>query len=84
MLKKSKRLSAAEVKEVLKRGRSMRVGAYVAKLLPSSTPLRVAVIIPKKAAPKATTRNTLRRAAYRNLKTLPLPEKGLLALFVRP
>jgi len=84
MLKKSRRLGAAEVKEVLKRGRSVRVGPYSAKLLASPAPLRLAVIIPRKSAPKAVTRNKLRRAAYLKLEMLPLPERGSLAVFVRP
>jgi RNase P protein component len=84
MFKKKRRLNAREVREVLKRGRSMRVGPYQAKFLSSETPLKVAVIVPKKGAPKATTRTTLKRRAFLALETLPLPAEGALAVFVRP
>lgn len=83
MLPKRLRLSAAEVKEVLARGKSMRVGAYTAKYLAGRSPLGVAVIVSKKVARKATTRNSLRRKAYRDLASVALPAGGSLALFVR-
>jgi ribonuclease P protein component len=83
MLPKRLRLSAAEVKEVLAKGKSTRVGPYAGKLLAGRAPLGVAVIVSKKTARKATDRNTLRRKAYRDLEKLQLPQSGSLALFVR-
>ncbi|MEK7108946.1 MAG: ribonuclease P protein component [Patescibacteria group bacterium] len=83
MLPKKKRLSAAEVREVLARGKSLRVGPYAGKFLDGRTPLGLAVIVSKKVAPKAVVRNRLRRKVYRELKQLTLPSKGSLALFVR-
>ena len=83
MLPKRSRLSAAEVKEVLARGTSKRVGSYSAKFLPGRTTLGVAVIVSKKVAAKATERNRLRRAVYHELGRLDLPPSGALALFVR-
>jgi ribonuclease P protein component len=83
MLPRSRRLRAHEVAEVLKRGRTVRVGPYQGKLLAASHALRVAVIVPKRVARKATARNALRRAAYRSLASLSLPSEGLLAVFVQ-
>lgn len=83
MLPKSKRLSAAEVREVLARGKTFRVGPYTGKLLAGRAVLGVAVIVSKKVARKATSRNTLRRKAYLELESLPLPTSGSLALFVK-
>jgi RNase P protein component len=84
MLPKRSRLGAHEVKEVLARGTSMRIGRFAGKYLPGRTPLGVAVIVSKKTARLATRRNSLRRAAYRELRGLELPRAGSLALFVRP
>lgn len=83
MFPKRLRLSAAEVREVLQKGKALKVGPYAGKLLAGRTPLGVAVIVSKKVARKATTRNSLRRKAYRELESLTLPHSGSLALFVR-
>ena len=83
MFPKRKRLTAAEVREVLAKGKALKVGPYAGKLLPGRKTLGVAVIVPKKVARKATTRNSLRRKAYRELERLVLPHSGSLALFVR-
>lgn len=83
MLPKRLRLSAAEVKEVLAKGKSLKIGPYSGKLLEGRAPLGVAVIVSKKVARKATARNTLRRKAYKDLEHLTLPASGSLVLFVR-
>lgn len=83
MLPKRLRLRSAEVKEVLQKGKSLRVGPYAGKFLEGRKPLGVAVIVSKKTARKATERNSLRRKAYRDLERLTLPQGGALALFVR-
>ena len=76
-------MSAAEVREVLARGKSFRVGPYTGKVLAGRAVLGVAVIVSKKVARKATSRNTLRRRAYTELESLTLPPSGSLALFVQ-
>ena len=83
MLPKRSRLRALEVKEVLARGKSLKVGPYTGKYLDGRAPRGVAVIVSKKTARLATKRNRMRRKAYRDLKGVDLPHKGLLALFVR-
>ena len=83
MFPKRSRLRSGEVKEVLVRGKSLRVGPYTGKFLDGRVPLGLAVIVSKKVARKAVTRNSLRRKVYRELERLTLPPKGSLALFVR-
>jgi len=68
---------------VLARGKTFRVGTYAGKFLEGRPVLGVAVIVSKKVARKATSRNTLRRKAYLELESLTLPHSGALALFVR-
>lgn len=84
MFPKKSRLTAAEVREVLKEGSPKRVGPYAGKYLPGREPLGVAVIVSRRDAKTAVARNALRRATYQALNTLPLPMHGSLALFVRP
>ena len=71
MLPKRRRLSAEEVSDVIARGRSLREGILSMKYLPSSGPLRAAVVAPNSLARKATARNRLRRALYAALASLP-------------
>lgn len=73
-------MSATEVREVMKTGRSARVPSLSAKYVASPTP-KVAVVISKKVAPGAVERNRLRRMVYRSLPT-PLP-KARVVLFVQ-
>jgi ribonuclease P protein component len=84
MLPKRSRLRAAEVKEVLAKGRSFSAGPYRGRFLEGRAPLGVAAIVSKKLVRTAVARNSLRRKAYRDLKGLTLPSSGLLAVFVRP
>jgi len=70
MLPKSRRLVAAEVREVLRKGRSHKAQTLSFKRIPGPDPLRVAVVVPKSVAKKATVRNRIRRAVYRALTTL--------------
>jgi ribonuclease P protein component len=83
MLPKRSRLSAQDVAEVLKEGKSLSVGPYRGKFLADKEPLRVAVIVPKKGVRHAVERNRLRRAAYRELPAFDVPKTGRLAIFVR-
>jgi ribonuclease P protein component len=70
MLPKQKRLSAREVREVLKKGRAVRSGTASARFL-SAASAKAAVVVSNKVAKKATERNTLRRTVYRLLPALP-------------
>jgi RNase P protein component len=80
MLPKKARLTSAEVREVLKKGRSINVGSVSARYT-SSTGSKAAVVVSSAVAPKAATRNALRRLGYSALARLP---KGLhMVVFVR-
>ena len=86
MLKKRLRLRAAEVEDVLKRGRSVRSTHLQLKLLAGVEPLRSAAVVAKSVARKATARNSLRRAIYRAIAIsvpLPSPLKGNAVFFLR-
>lgn len=83
MLPKRRRLSAAEVREVLARGRGSRGKVLSLKFLPTTEPFACAAVVPKKVAKTATKRNTLRRALYRALSTLSLPPTGHAILFMQ-
>ncbi|MBP7770514.1 MAG: ribonuclease P protein component [Candidatus Pacebacteria bacterium] len=80
MLPKRSRLSAADVRQVIKAGRSARGAGISAKYEPASSP-QVAVVISKKVAHGAVERNRLRRLVYRSLPaTLP---RARVVLFVQ-
>ena len=84
MLSRHKRLRASEVDTVLSRGKSIRGGHLSMKFLQNKEPFRLAVIVPKSLARKATLRNKLRRAAYDSIGTsLPPSSKGHALFFVR-
>ncbi len=78
MLPKKARLTSAEVREILKSGRSARFGTLSAKYVPAAT-AKAAVVVSTKVAKGAVERNKLRRAAYLVLRT-SLP-KGVRAVF---
>lgn len=67
MLAKRQRLTAAEVREILKSGRSARSATLSAKFLPGKG-AKAAVVVSGKVAKTAVLRNKLRRAAYRTLR----------------
>lgn len=71
MLPKHRRLSAAEVSEVIAQGRSVRGTLLSIKYVAAQGLFRVAVVAPKSLARKATERNRLRRALYAALESLP-------------
>lgn len=76
MLPKTKRLTATEVREVLKLGSVIRAGAVSARYTkaPAALPAqagKAAVVVSKKVARLAVTRNRLRRLGYSALTTLP-------------
>lgn len=81
MLPKQRRLVAAEVREVLRKGRSTRASFLSFKHLAGLFPLRVAVVVPKSVAKKATERNRIRRAVYRALT--PFGGVGMGVVFVQ-
>lgn len=70
MLPKRGRLSAAEVREILKSGRSARGGGVSAKYIRAQGS-KAAVVVSKKVAKTAVLRNRLRRAVYAALAALP-------------
>jgi ribonuclease P protein component len=78
MLAKHTRLTAAEVREILKSGRSARSGSLSAKYKVIS-PAKAAVVVSSKVAKSAVSRNRLRRKAYAILKEA-LP-KGVQSVF---
>lgn len=80
MLPKTNRLSASEVREILKSGRSVRSATLSAKYLPSTRP-RAAVVVSIKVAKSAVMRNKLRRAAYDALRPV-LPAGKSVVLFL--
>jgi len=81
MLPKTKRLTAKEVREVLKEGRSMRQGNVAARYTTYAGAGKAAVVVSSKVAKKAHDRNRLRRAGYQALATLPHNIK--LVLFIQ-
>ena len=80
MLSKASRLTAAEVREILRVGRSVRSASLSAKYV-SGPGAKAAVVVSSKVAKTAVLRNKLRRAAYRTLRPL-LPSKIHLVLFL--
>ena len=72
MLPKRRRLRAAEVREILRRGRSIRSGPYSVTYL--SGPAAAAVVVSTKVAKTAVLRNRLRRRAYAVLGKVALPD----------
>lgn len=70
MLPKTKRLTATEVREVLKLGSVVRAGAVSARYTKAPA-AKAAVVVSKKVARLAVTRNRLRRLGYSALTTLP-------------
>ena len=78
MLPKTSRLSASEVREILKSGRSVRLGTLSAKYVVSAH-TKAAVVVSAKVAKNAVERNRLRRDAYRVLRA-SLP-KGVHVVF---
>lgn len=80
MLSKKARLTSAEVREILKSGRSVRLGALSAKYIISAHS-KAAVVVSTKVAKNAVERNTLRRAAYLTLRT-SLPKNTHVVFFL--
>ncbi|MCX6819915.1 MAG: ribonuclease P protein component [Candidatus Adlerbacteria bacterium] len=81
MLPKRRRLSAAEVRNIITAGRSGRAGFLSVKHIPSTQQLRAAVVVSKKVARGAVERNRLRRAVYRAL--VPFLSTGDVVIFVQ-
>jgi len=83
MLAKTRRLRAAEVREVLARARGRGGDTLSVKLLPTTSSFRCAVVVSKKIARTAVLRNKVRRAVYRALANTSLPTTGHAILFVQ-
>ena len=83
MLPKSRRLTAREVREVLKEGRSERAGGVSARYT-GSQGSKVSVVVSSKVARLAVQRNTLRRKGYRALAQLKnLPKVHMVVFILR-
>jgi|SRR3989344_5031545 len=80
MLSKKQRLSASEVREIIKSGRSARAATLSAKFLPAKEG-KAAVVVSAKVAKTAVLRNRLRRAAYQTLRTA-LPQHTQVVFFL--
>jgi ribonuclease P protein component len=80
MLPKKARLTAVEVRHVLKAGRTARAGALSAKFIPGAS-AKAAVVVSTKVSKSAVARNALRREAYQALQSA-LPERVHAVLFL--
>lgn len=78
MLPKGRRLRAAEVTAILREGKSLRATSVSAKYRSYTGPGRAAIVVSKKVARLATTRNKLRRTGYQALPPLP---RGVQIIF---
>jgi ribonuclease P protein component len=81
MLPARRRLSAREVREVIKKGRAARSASLSLKYLPAPGPLRAAAVVSKSVVRGAVERNRVRRAVYRALQGLAAPTAGGQAVF---
>lgn len=80
MLAKKQKLTAVQVREILKSGRSVRSGTLSAKFK-TAAGAKAAVVVSTKVAKSAVERNRLRRAAYRTLRT-SLPKNMHVVFFL--
>lgn len=71
MLPKKRRLTSAEVREVIAHGSSLRGGVVSLKYVTNKGDFKVAMVASKSVAKRAVDRNRLRRALYRAFTTLP-------------
>src|SRR3989344_3930583 len=78
MLSKKQRLSASEVREIIKSGRSARTATLSAKFVPGKG-AKAAVVVSSKVAKTAVARNLLRRTAHKMLP--PSLQKNPRAFF---
>jgi ribonuclease P protein component len=88
MLRKTRRLRSAEVREIIARGKGARHGAISLKYLDNKGFFRAAAVVSKATAKRAVERNRLRRTLYRVLATLAPQEVQkldgkMLVFFVR-
>ena len=80
MLPKRRRLSAHEVREVLKRGNTIRLGSVSARYYRANGS-KAAVVVKSGLVKRAVDRNRIRRLSYEALQTLP--PKTHLVLFIQ-
>ena len=83
MLPKHRRLTALQVREVLKEGYGRRATYLSMRLQASKVPLKGSAVASKKVAPGAVERNRLRRAVYRALRSPTLSVLGHSVLNAR-
>jgi len=88
MLPKKRRLNAAQVREIITSGKSVRGGAVSLKYVVKQGYFGVAVVVPKSVARLAVARNTIRRAVYRAVSSsigegALIPHNLMVVFFVR-
>ena len=80
MLPKNRRLSAKEVRDVMKRGKGVRGVLVSIKFLQNQGMSKAAVVVSKSVARLAVERNKIRRTVYNVLESA-LPASGYAAVF---
>ena len=81
MLAKGARLSAEQVREVIKKGRALRAAGVSLKFLPGSVG-KASIVASSKVAKTATLRNALRRKGYAAVP-VPLPHYHMVFFIQR-
>jgi ribonuclease P protein component len=82
MLSSGRRLRAEEVREVIRRGKTLRGSFVSVKLLADVSPLRSAAVVKKSLVRGAVGRNRLRRGLYRALATGTRSMRGRAVFFI--
>lgn len=85
MLSKQARLRAAEVREIIKSGKSLRssLAPHISLKYIKNTTFRAAIVVSKSIARNAVERNRIRRAAYQALKDVAPVQHVRVVLFVQ-
>lgn len=82
MLSSGRRLRAEEVREVMRRGKTLRGSLVSVKLLVDTSPLRSAAVVKKSLVRGAVPRNRLRRGLYRALAMYTHTIRGRAVFFI--
>ncbi len=83
MLSKRTRLTTEEVQKVLTAGRGKRGSLLALRSIQAPGPFKCAVVVSKKLAKSAVSRNRARRSVYEALRKSSLPPSGHAILFVQ-
>lgn len=82
MLNRGRRLRAEDVREVLRRGKTLRASYISAKFVIEHTPLRAAAVVKKALVKGSVGRNRLRRALYSALRDAKGLPEGRVVIFI--